>query len=501
MSAGASPWPARAVRVSLLGLLAGAALYALLLIPDAPPPAPQGAGRAPFVWNRDAFWSELEARFVRARSADHAAMATAIAEGRAAVERRLDELAAAEFPASAPVFDALEGEFFSLAPMVAAHPDHLAGFLQTFARLRRLVKRQSEHWPVDARETRVRLYRLLYGGRAAIEEVMLQAPRGQVPAQIAGDEEASQAPAAVVQGLTLRSGDLLVSRGAVAVSALIARGNDFPGNFSHIALVHIDASTHAVSVLESHIECGVAVNPIATYLHDTKRRILVLRLRADLPAVRADPLLPHRAAEQARAEARRRHIPYDFAMDYADHSKMFCCELASAAYRANGVTLWMGMSHLSTRGVITWLGALGVRQFESQEPSDLEYDPQLSVVAEWHDPEALFQDHVDNAVIDAMLEGAEQGEMLDYNRWRLPLSRVAKAYSVVKNWFGGVGPVPEGMSATTGLRAETLRIRHAAIKARLLESIEEFKAGRGYTPPYWELVALARKAKQAVTAR
>ena len=30
------------------------------------------------------------------------------------------------------------------------------------------------------------------------------------------------------------------SAGGAATSALIARGNDFPGNFSHIALVHVD---------------------------------------------------------------------------------------------------------------------------------------------------------------------------------------------------------------------------------------------------------------------
>jgi hypothetical protein len=181
-------------------------------------------------------------------------------------------------------------------------------------------------------------------------------------------------------------------------------------------------------------------------------------------------------------------------MDFKDPTRQFCSEVASAAYRLEGVKLWMGMSHLSTPGVIAWLSALGVRHFETQEPSDLEYDPQLRVVAEWRDPETLFQDHADNAVIDVMLEAAEQGEPLSFNPYLLPLARVLKAYSVVKNWLGAVGPVPEGMSATTALRVHRLRKRHAAIKARLFEGVERFKTERGYTPPYWTLVSMARVA-------
>ena len=248
-------------------------------------------------------------------------------------------------------------------------------------------------------------------------------------------------------------------------------------------------------MIESHIECGVVVGPLEKYLTDTKLRIMVLRLRADLPQLVADPQLPHKAATHAMHEATSRHIPYDFAMDYTDPSKQFCSEVASASYKPLGVKLWMGVSHLSTPGVTAWLSAVGVRHFETQEPSDLEYDPQLRVVAEWRDPETLFKDHADNAVIDVMLERAEAGEQLGYNVWLLPTARLAKLYSVVKNKFGGIGPIPEGMSATPALRVERLKQNHAALRARLLERVEKFKAERGYMPPYWELLRLAREAQ------
>ena len=41
--------------------------------------------------------------------------------------------------------------------------------------------------------------------------------------------------------------------------------------------------------------------------------------------------------------------------------------------------------------VVNWLSDFGVEHFITQMPADLEYDPQLSVVAEWRDPETLFR--------------------------------------------------------------------------------------------------------------
>jgi hypothetical protein len=297
-----------------------------------------------------------------------------------------------------------------------------------------------------------------------------------------------------VQGVRIHSGDILVSRGGYPTSALIARGNDYPGNFSHVALVHVDAATGAASTIEAHIERGVVVSSAEQYLADKKLRILVLRLRADLPRIAADPMLPHRAASAMLARARAIHIPYDFAMDYADPAKLFCSEVASAAYRAEGVTLWTGLSTLSGTGLRRWLAAFGVRHFETQEPSDLEYDPQLVVVAEWRDPAQLLRDHVDNAVTDALLEGAERGDALGYAWYKLPIARVMKGYSWVLERFGRIGPVPEGMSPSAALRNSAYTARHRLLGTWVRAEAERLADRQGYFPPYWVLLDLARAA-------
>lgn len=478
-----------------LPLLALAGVYGLLLIPEPAPPMFPGAGQQPFRWNRDAFWSELELNFRAARAMSPGERITRFNAALEQVHPGLEQIAATNLPPNASAFDTLETAFFQLAPFAAACPERSAEFMDAAARMRQLVKGQSERWPRDSAEARHRLYGLLYGCRAAVEEVLLQSSPATNPLEVVAVADASPNPEGEVHGVKIHSGDILVSRGGAATSALIARGNDFPGNFSHIALVQVDETTKQISVIESHIESGVGVRPLEQYLADTKLRILVLRLRRDLPQLASDPLLPHRAASLALSNALARHIPYDFAMDHSDPAKQFCSEVAAAAYHAQGLTLWVGLSHLSTPGVTSWLGALGVRNFETQEPSDLEYDPQLRVVAEWRDSKMLFSDHVDNAVIDAMLEAAERGEKLGYNIWLLPTVRFAKAWSVLLNGFGKVGPIPEGMSATTALRVRRLTANHARMKAGVLEKAQELKTAQGYLPPYWELVRLARETR------
>jgi len=102
-------------------------------------------------------------------------------------------------------------------------------------------------------------------------------------------------------------------------------------------------------------------------------------------------------------------------------------------------------------------------------------------------------------VIDAMLQTAEHGVGLSYNRWLLPPARVMKAWSAALNRLGGVGPIPEGMSATTALRVDRFKDQHALIREKVLAGAAEFRQHKGYVPPYWELLRMARAATGTAT--
>jgi hypothetical protein len=408
--------------------------------------------------------------------------------------RTLDRLAgrleSAPAAPDARLLDSLTLTFFELGPHIAACPAQVQEYILISSRVRQGIKRQSRGWNIADPAVRSRLYRSLYGMRAAVEEVMLHHPQG-LPSLLMGTDEPSATPSAMVHGVKVHSGDILVSRGGYPTSALIARGHDYPGNFSHIALVHVD-SAGVASTIEAHIERGVAIATAEEYLGDKKLRIMVLRLRSDLPAIVADPMLPHQAATQALERARRERIPYDFAMNYKDPVELFCSEVASAAYNEVDLNLWMGISTISNPGLRRWLASFGVRNFETQEPSDLEYDPQVVVVAEWRDPETLFADHIDNAVIDAMLEGAERGDRLEYPWYQLPMVRLAKAYSWMLGRAGKIGPVPRGMSATAALRNSAFSARQRELATLVRAQADSVAKAQGYPPPYWRLLDLAR---------
>lgn len=484
------------IRITLLIIASLIILYLMLLIPCSPPdipPVPESSMTKPFLWNQDSRWDFLEKKFAEARKSRCDSLTRPIDSGFMVLNHLLKQVDPSALQPSAPEFRQTEELFFSLAPLIAACPERVPEFFEIASEMRSSIKKQSIAWDMNDRTVRETLYRLLYGQRSALEEVIMQLPDDQKrPTLMHGIDEKSATPWATMLNVQVHSGDILVSRGGAPTSALIARGNDFQGNFSHVALVYVDSISGQVSVIESHIERGVAIATANEYFRDTKLRVMVLRLRHDLPALQKNPLLPGQAAEGMLARAQNRHYPYDFPMDYSDSSKLFCSEVVSLAYRTMGVNLWMGMSHISSPGLRRWLADFGVSHFETQEPSDLEYDPQLTVVAEWKDSETMRKDRIDNAVTDAMLEGAERGDQLGYNLYFLPLARILKAYCVVINWFGFVGPIPEGMTATTSLKHEYYAAKHRAAAGEVIKAAGIFKRDHGYEPPYWELLRMAR---------
>jgi hypothetical protein len=103
---------------------------------------------------------------------------------------------------------------------------------------------------------------------------------------------------------------------------------------------------------------------------------------------------------------------------------------------------------------------------------------------------------IDNAVIDAMLEGAERGDNLGYAWYQLPIGRILKGWSRVAELLGGTGPVPEGMSARAALRNRAFGERQRRIAAEVAEQIAVLERDQGYPLTYWNILALARVATE-----
>lgn len=477
------------------------ALYLVLLIPDGKKKTPVvREGQTAFTWNRDSVWEKLENDFAAAKELSDSQLYKITSTGEKKILKNIFDLISKSVAVGDSNLINAQQTFFNLAPFVAAlkspalKSSAFHSYVSNYNALRQNIKTASQGWNMQETASRDYLYSLLYGMRAAVEEVILQSDTSLLSPVMLAKDERSVTPAAKIFGIGVHSGDILVSRGGAEVSALISRGNDYPGNFSHIALLYVDEKTSNPYLIEAHIEKGVAIASVDEYEKDKKLRFMVMRPRADLPVMKANPMLPHIAAKAMYNESLSRHIPYDFKMNYKDSIAMFCSEVASYTYLKNGLQLWPSLSTISSVGVVNWLNDFGVENFITQMPADLEYDPQLSVVAEWRDPEMLFKDHVDNAIMDALLEQANKGVMVGYDHWKLPFVRMLKGYCMIKNLFGKQGIIPEGMSATTALKNERLVAMYKNIKAQVLEKTTAFQQKNNYRPPYWQLVKFAREA-------
>ncbi len=468
-------------------------LAAALLIPVPQPHVDPPAQATPFRWDADDLLSALEAEYERVGEADSAS-ATAAVE---ALEEEGRALLGGLAEASSTPLDALDRLTrlqFELAVLGAARPDLLPRVEGFVVQARVTLMRAAAGWPLD-RDAHEALYRVIYGGRVALDESLVQAGPDALPPLTRIEDVPSETPSMEVEGVRIHSGDILLSRGGAPTSALIARGSDFPSSFSHAALAYVDAETGEGTVIESLIEEGSVLHTVPEYLDSKKHRILVLRLRPDHPALRADPLLPHHAAEAMLRRVQHAHIPYDFAMEWADGSRAFCSEIVYDAYRDQGVELWAIRSAMSAPGLVRWLSGMGVRELTSLVPSDLEYDPQVRAVVEWRNAPELEEYRLDNAVTDALLEEADRGADLGFPWYALPLGRLLKAYSVGEEALGARPRIPEGMSAATALRVQALVTRvNPTVKASLRRKAGSFRSERGFQAPYWTLVSLAREA-------
>ncbi|MBT8287299.1 MAG: hypothetical protein KJO00_04740 [Bacteroidia bacterium] len=474
----------------LLKILIG--IYILLLIPlPQKGQELQTASKVPFVWNQDELWNDLEQSFNRAKDLPTRELDSIVEALVIGLEQLVVDLEETNHKPGDSLYSLIEHNFFRIIPLIAAQDKKSDSYIKIYNRVRRKMKYDSRHWDMSTLNARNTSYRLLYGMRAAVEEVLLQSSSEDFVSTMFVTEEESVTPSIDVLGIKVHSGDLLVSRGGAEVSAFISRGNDYPGNFSHVAMIHIDKDNNKPFFVEAHIEKGVALASLDDYLKDKKLRFMVMRPRADLPAMINNPMLPYEASSFIYNESKQRHIPYDFKMDYFDSSAMFCSEVGSNAYKKYGIELWESESTISSNGIIEWLNAFGVENFVTQMPSDLEYDPLFSVVAEWRDQDVLFKDHVDNAVMDALISEANAGETLDYNIWALPLARILKAYSAIANVFGGEGIIPEGMTSIMALKNNDFVDRFQNCKTLTESEIEDFIEANGYLPPYWQLVKMA----------
>lgn len=448
-----------------------------------------------FSWQRDSFFQTLEQTFEQARQQPLAQVRIQFVMQLAQGKRLLESIRLTTDEVPFAELKGLEEAQFYVATLAAAHESLMIeahGFL-TDARL--TVLRAAVHWPTGNADVHDAIYRVVYGGRTAIEEALVQHKGADLPALTLLEDIPSATPSVLIEGVRVHSGDIILTRGDAPTSAMIARGNPYPANFSHVALVHVDELTGTATVVESLIEHGVVFKSAAEFLKEKRHRLLLLRLRPGNPVLELEPLAPHHAASYMLDHIKAGHIAYDFSMNWNDASEMFCSEVVYHAYRSTAMDLWARKSKLESPGLIRWLGDVGMQHFTTILPSDIEYDPRLAPVAEWRNLETLRNERLDNVTLDVLLEAGERGDRLSYAPLAALPGGVFKLWSKLKSVMGFTPTIPAGMSVDTALRVHSLiKEVHPKLRAAIANADTKYHMEHGYPTPYWTLTAIARQA-------
>ncbi|HEX2841537.1 YiiX/YebB-like N1pC/P60 family cysteine hydrolase [Hyphomicrobium sp.] len=185
--------------------------------------------------------------------------------------------------------------------------------------------------------------------------------------------------------IPFRSGDVLVMRGSAHNSAAIARIGDVDTQFSHTAIVYIDADGKHWLV-EALIEDGAVINTLEHVLDHNLGRAVLYRFHDAAIAERAAKLAHARVL--ASKSGYGRHIPYDFTMRLKGRRSLFCAKLVAQAYSdaTNGkVVLPAYKTKFDQRNNKAFFKSIGVRAKETYAPGDIDLDPRFDLVAEWQD--------------------------------------------------------------------------------------------------------------------
>jgi hypothetical protein len=225
-----------------------------------------------------------------------------------------------------------------------------------------------------------------------------------------------------VDQVTLRSGDLILSRGDASTSAAIARIGVVPSQFSHLAVVYVEdeplgkeftideaLKNPHVQMLEAHIEIGSTIRPFKDYVADGNVRNFLFRYPDAPTAARAaksahDYLVSRRQLAQKHnggaLDDPNNNVPYDFHMNLKDPSEIFCSEMGYVAYHSVGVELPEFPTTLEARNdVVT---TLGITQLVNFAPGDLELDTRFQPIAEWRDYRKVHDVRYKDAALSAM---------------------------------------------------------------------------------------------------
>lgn len=227
-----------------------------------------------------------------------------------------------------------------------------------------------------------------------------------------------------LNGVTVCQGDVLLSKGGAGSSNFIAKITDYPGNFSHAAIVYVDAATKGVYLPESFIEDGVKLrSPKDEYENSSKAKLFIYRSKSSVTIGQAiqgvdqfvSMMIDRIGSNSYQDLAVKAALPYDFSMNGSDPSALACTEVVLQSYMMGGATqtnpypqeLWSTANSSGQGSLVTDFLKIAP-QFPA--PSDLELNPRYDLISLSFNLNKLGIDRQMIAMIDILIEKVEESD-------------------------------------------------------------------------------------------
>ncbi|MEZ4319685.1 MAG: YiiX/YebB-like N1pC/P60 family cysteine hydrolase [Myxococcota bacterium] len=262
----------------------------------------------------------------------------------------------------------------------------------------------------------------------------------------------------------LRSGDVIVSRGAALSSAGIAHMGRIDGLFSHNMLVWRDP-LGAGHTVEAYLEQGALTQSLDDFLHHGLGRIVVLRYH--------DPAFAEEAARRAWSRVHDGEpMDYDADFDPDDHAALFCSEVVPWAFVGmmdDGPSdLPYDLTVFDKEHNAGLFDAMGIEVDVTSAPADVLFDPRFEIVAEWRDLAELERMRLDDVVVESLFHWMEdRGYRLHspgFDRFFVKFGLTMRRMGFFRKRIHPHGDVPF-LTASLSLQYAGLAVREALTEA------------------------------------
>ncbi|MEY4617545.1 MAG: hypothetical protein RJB66_2505 [Pseudomonadota bacterium] len=280
----------------------------------------------------------------------------------------------------------------------------------------------------------------------------------------------------------LRSGDLLLSRGDTFVSSAISNIGDYDGRFSHLAFAYQEPLSKDWYAVESHIETGLSVTPLETYMKQPKVRVSVYRTEIAKLGETAAGIIFQKWLD-SRSSPNPKPILYDFQMNSKDESELYCSEVISTGIRQ--ALFRMGFHEYEIPLFTTkinpektpFLRQLGIEFLDVFTPSDIEVDPRFILMADWRNPEFTPKSRNRDLVMKSIFGWMNtDGYQLKPNLSQALFSSGAWAF---KKLFGDQLETTKRIPENISVDAITTIIDLEFIGEKILTALEDYQSYQG----------------------